>query len=250
MVILMNNKNWIIIAVISVVIIGFGIFFFVKNNNDKNENNTENTTNTNSYEANRTSSNNSLTNETYKDANANSLTEDNTNSNNYQTSKNENNSNRTGITEEQIATFSTKIYSQDSARQNNIAITCKALHGTIIKNGATFSFCETVGPSTTAKGYQKADIFDNNGKKKKGLGGGNCQISTTLYNAVLAVPTLSVTERHAHSNYVPYIQKGKDAAVAYGSYDFKFVNNTGNDIKIYVEASSSAITASLISLKY
>lgn len=248
MVILMNNKNWIIIAVISVVIIGFGIFFFVKNSNDKNENNTENTTNTNSYEANKTSSNYNSTNETYKGTNT--STEANTNSNNYQTFENENNSNKTGITEEQIATFSTKIYNPDSARQNNIAITCKALHGTTVKNGATFSFCETVGPSTTAKGYQKADIFDSNGKKKKGLGGGNCQISTTLYNAVLAVPTLSVTERHAHSNYVPYIQKGKDAAVAYGSYDFKFVNNTGNDIKIYVEASSSAITASLVSLKY
>ena len=249
MVILMDNKNWIIIAVISIVIIGFGIFFFVKNN-DNSENNIENKTNSNSYEANRTSSNYNSTNETSNNTNTSTETNNNNNNDSHQTSENENNSNRTGITEEQIATFSTKIYSQDSARQNNIAITCKALHGTIVKNGATFSFCETVGPSTTAKGYQKADIFDNNGKKKKGLGGGNCQISTTLYNAVLAVPTLSVTERHAHSNYVPYIQKGKDAAVAYGSYDFKFVNNTGNDIKIYVEASSSAITASLVSLKY
>ena len=68
------------------------------------------------------------------------------------------------------------------------------------------------GQSTSSKGYQEADIFDKNGNKKKGLGGGNCQISTTLYNAVLAVPNLNVTERHAHSNYVPYIQKGKDAA--------------------------------------
>ena len=70
------------------------------------------------------------------------------------------------------------------------------------------------------------------GKKKKGLGGGNCQVSSTLYNAVLKVPNLKVTERHEHSNSVPYVQKGKDAAVASGSYDFKFVNNTGNKIKI------------------
>ena len=54
---------------------------------------------------------------------------------------------------------------------------------------------------------------------------GNCQISTTLYNAVLAIPSLVVTERRAHSNSVPYIQKGKDAATAYGSYDFKFRND-------------------------
>ena len=53
------------------------------------------------------------------------------------------------------------------------------------------------------------------GNVKHGLGGGNCQISTTLYNAVLAVPELNVTERHPHSNKVPYIQSGKDAAVAY-----------------------------------
>ena len=53
-----------------------------------------------------------------------------------------------------------------------------------------------------------------------------------MYNAVLAVPDLVVTERHEHSNYVPYIQKGMDAAVAYGSYDFKFINNLGAKIKI------------------
>ena len=57
---------------------------------------------------------------------------------------------------------------------------------------------------------------------------GNCQISTTLYNAILSVPSLVVTERHAHSNSVPYIAKGKDAAVAYGSYDLKFRNDSEN----------------------
>ena len=81
-----------------------------------------------------------------------------------------------------------------------------------------------------------------------GLGGGNCQISTTLYNAVLAVPSLKVTERHAHSNKVPYIQTGKDAAVAYGSYDFKFVNNSGNQIKIKSQTDGSSITVKLLKI--
>ena len=81
-----------------------------------------------------------------------------------------------------------------------------------------------------------------------GLGGGNCQISTTLYNAVLAVPSLKVTERHPHSNKVPYIQSGKDAAVAYGSYDFKFVNNTGNTIKIKAEATSNNVSIRLLKI--
>lgn len=151
--------------------------------------------------------------------------------------------------EEQIATFSTKIYSNDSARQNNISITCNTLNDTIIKNGETFSFCGTVGQSSTSKGYQKADIFDKNGNKKKGLGGGNCQISSTLYNAVLSVPTLVITERHAHSNYVPYIAKGKDAAVAYGSYDLKFRNDSGNDVKILASTDGSNVTTTLIAIK-
>lgn len=87
-----------------------------------------------------------------------------------------------------------------------------------------------------------------NGNKKKGLGGGNCQISSTLYNAVLSVPTLQVTERHAHSNKVPYIQSGKDAAVAYGSYDFKFVNNSGKTIKIKAISTENDVTIKLLQL--
>lgn len=79
--------------------------------------------------------------------------------------------------------------------------------------------------------------------------GGNCQISTTLYNSVLTVPSLVVVERHAHSNSVPYIEKGKDAATAYGSYDFKFRNDTGNDVKILASTDGSSVTTTLIALK-
>lgn len=151
--------------------------------------------------------------------------------------------------ETQVAVFSTKIYTKEAARQNNMNITVSKLNGHVVKNGETFSFCDTLGPSSSDEGYQKADIFDNNGNKKKGLGGGNCQISSTLYNAVIATPGLDVVERHSHSNYVPYIQKGKDAAVAYGSYDFKFVNQTGNDIKLNFQSSASDVTVSIVSLK-
>lgn len=78
---------------------------------------------------------------------------------------------------------------------------------------------------------------------------GNCQISSTLYNAVLSVSSLVVTERHAHSNSVPYIEKGKDAAVAYGSYDLKFRNDSGNDIKILASTDGSTVTTTLLALK-
>ena len=87
------------------------------------------------------------------------------------------------------------------------------------------------------------------GNKKKGLGGGNCQISSTLYNAVLTIPSLKVIERHEHSNKVPYAKKGKDAAVAYGSYDFKFQNNSGNDIKLTFNVSSGNVTATIYKLQ-
>lgn len=87
-----------------------------------------------------------------------------------------------------------------------------------------------------------------NGNKVLGLGGGKCQVSTTLYNAVLAVPSIEVTERHAHSNKVPYIETGKDAAVSYGSYDLKFVNNTGKAIKIKAETDGKSITAKIVQL--
>ena len=87
------------------------------------------------------------------------------------------------------------------------------------------------------------------GKKKKGLGGGNCQVSTTLYNAILNAPSLVITERHSHSNKVPYIQNGKDAAVATGSYDLKFVNNTSNTIKIYASTDNKKVSIKIVSVK-
>ena len=85
--------------------------------------------------------------------------------------------------------------------------------------------------------------------RKKAFGGGNCQVSSTLYNAVLYTPTLIVTERHEHSNDVPYVPKGKDAAVAYGSYDFKFRNDTGTDIKINCSTDGQSVTTTIIALK-
>lgn len=87
------------------------------------------------------------------------------------------------------------------------------------------------------------------GNKKKGLGGGNCQISSTLYNAVLTIPSLKVIERHEHSNKVPYAKKGKDAAVAYGNYDFKFQNNSGNNIKLTFNVTSDNVTATIYKLQ-
>lgn len=179
-----------------------------------------------------------------------------TNISNYQAEKSNtqinpnNNNNSTAIVtkkETEISRFSTKIYNKDEERQNNIGITCRTLSTKEVQPGETFSFCDTVGKATHAKGYEEADIYVE-GKKEQGLGGGNCQVSTTLYNAVLQVPQLEIVERHEHSGHVPYIEEGKDAAVAYGSYDFKFKNNTNGVIKIVMENTAESITAKLIKI--
>ena len=177
----------------------------------------------------------------------------NANTTNYQAERSSAiNNNTTKISipkrEIEIANCSTKIYNKDPERQNNITITCNTLSSKEVQPGEIFSFCDTVGKATTAKGYQEADIYVE-GKKEQGLGGGNCQVSTTLYNAVLQVSDLEVLERHKHSGHVPYIANGNDAAVAYGSYDFKFKNYSENVIKIIMENTPETITAKLVKIE-
>ena len=151
--------------------------------------------------------------------------------------------------ETELSSFSTKIYTpNDSGRQNNITLSCSKINGTIIKSGETFSFCDTVGKATPEAGYQKADIFDKDGNTIKGYGGGNCQISSTLYNAVLAVSSLTIVERHEHSKEVYYVPLGKDAAVAYGSIDFKFKNDSDYDIKLYCSNTTNSVDVKIVKL--
>lgn len=150
--------------------------------------------------------------------------------------------------EEELASFTTKLGGSNSPRSRNIKITCQTLNGTTIESGKTFSFCNTIGNPTEDKGYEKADSFDANGNKVQTLGGGNCQVSSTLYNAVLKVSDLKVTERHAHSREVHYVQKDKDAAVSYGSVDFKFKNNMQNSIKIYATADLNSVNIRIVKI--
>ncbi len=212
----MKNKYWIIAILFLLFILGFGIYFFSRNNNANTA--TE-------YEANKTSSTTENTNNDTVEPENNSSdsqppaqSEDNNtpSTEEEQSVEQEQSQDSTPkTTEDTISTFTTNIYSSDKARQNNIKIACNTLNDTIVKSGDTFSFCNTIGKTTSAKGYQEADIFDNDGNKKKGIGGGICQVSSTLYNSVLNLDSLTVTERHSHSNKVPYVKSGKDAAVAH-----------------------------------
>lgn len=111
--------------------------------------------------------------------------------------------------EELISTFYTNILDKDSGRQTNISITCSILSGTIVKSGETFSFCDTVGKATPDRGYKEAKIFDTDGNIIMGYGGGNCQVSSTLYNAVLQNTNFEIIERHPHSHTVDYVELRK-----------------------------------------
>ena len=140
-------------------------------------------------------------------------------------------------TEEEISTFSTKVHDKSPGRKTNVDITTSKINGYKVGPGETFSFCDIVGKATPEKGYQKAKIFDAEGNLVDGYGGGNCQVSTTIYNAVKDLSGIEILERHPHNNDVPYIEDGLDAAVSYGSEDLKFKNN--NDYSIIINVSST-----------
>lgn len=144
----------------------------------------------------------------------------------------------------EIASYTTKIYDDDKNRVFNIKLACKTLDKSVIKKGEEFSFNSILGGMGEAEGYKKATGFDSNGNDIKVFGGGICQLSSTLYNAVL-IAKLKVTERHAHSKRVYYVPKNKDATVFSGGPDLKFINNTDSDITINSSSDGYNVTVSL-----
>jgi len=102
------------------------------------------------------------------------------------------------------------------------------------------------GPATPEDGYQKAETFDSDGDIFQEYGGGKCQVSSTLFNAVRNIPGIEIVERHEHSNEVPYVGEGDDAAVSYGSVDFKFKNNNSYSIKILAQATEDEVIIKII----
>jgi len=123
-----------------------------------------------------------------------------------------------------ISRFSTQFNQQRINRTENIKLAAQALDYCFIAPGEVFSFNRAVGPRTRELGYNEADIILQN-ELVPGIGGGVCQVSTTLYNVVLRAE-LEVIERHPHSMTIPYVEPGLDATVVYEGKDFKFRNNT------------------------
>lgn len=141
-----------------------------------------------------------------------------------------------------IATYTTTA-TNNKARNQNLKLATQAIHGVIVKPGQEFSFNETTGPRSTEKGYQPASAYLN-GEVVQEPGGGVCQVSSTLYNAVVFAG-LKSTERHAHSYEPSYVTPGEDAAVSYGGPDFKFVNNSDYPIAIKASFSDQKVTCSI-----
>jgi vancomycin resistance protein YoaR len=130
-----------------------------------------------------------------------------------------------------LGTYTTSYKTSGSSRSANVANGCRLINGSTIYPGDEFSVLDTITPFTEANGYYPAGSYLN-GLVVESIGGGICQVSTTLYNAVL-LSELEVTERHNHSMIVNYVSPSADAAIAEsGGKNFKFVNNTEHPIYI------------------
>jgi len=143
----------------------------------------------------------------------------------------------------EVSSFTTYFNPADSARGNNIRQVAKLLDGTIVHPGETFSFNGTVGPRTKAAGFDEAPVIVG-GLLTPGVGGGICQVSTTLFNAVF-LAGLPVEERKPHSFYIDHYPLGRDATVSYGTVDFKFRNDSDRPLLISAQAGENSVEITL-----
>jgi len=146
-----------------------------------------------------------------------------------------------------IGEFSTQFSFRDENRSANLAAAAKALDKKLIKPGEVFSFNDTVGPRTTETGYRDAYIIINN-EYVPGIGGGVCQVSSTLYNAALYAG-LPIVQRSPHQVAVAYVPLGQDATVNYPNLDLKFKNDTGSLIYVRTQVKPGLLTIRLFGKK-
>lgn len=139
-----------------------------------------------------------------------------------------------------LSEFTTKFSEGNAPRSSNIRLAASKIHGMVLAPGEVFSFNDTVGRRTPQAGFKVAGVFKN-GKADFDVGGGICQVSTTLYNAAL-LGDIKIASRRCHSQPVPYVPLGRDATVDYGNVDFKIENNYDFPIAINASVSNGSIT--------
>jgi len=132
-------------------------------------------------------------------------------------------------------------------RTNNLKLACKAINGTILNPGEVFSFNNTVGERTAARGFSEATVYVS-GLSKPELGGGVCQVASTIYTATL-LADLDVVERTEHMFAVSYVDPGMDATVYWGSLDYQFKNSTNYPLRIDASISGGYCHIRLVGTK-
>ena len=146
-----------------------------------------------------------------------------------------------------LATYSTRYDASNTNRTTNLRLASNKINGTVIMPGEVFSYNKVVGKRTIAAGYKNAAIFSE-GQVVDGLGGGICQVSSTLYNAALYAD-MTMTSRTNHMFVPSYVKAGRDATVVWGSIDFKFKNERDYPIKIESSVSGGVCTVSFYGLR-
>lgn len=146
----------------------------------------------------------------------------------------------------QLGTFTTTFYVGETSRSTNIRLATQKIDGIIVLPGETFSYNATVGKRTVEAGFKSAGAYSA-GKIVQEVGGGICQVSTTLYNAVLYA-NLEIVERHNHYFESSYVDASRDATVSWGGPDFKFKNNRKYPIKIIASSNNGKETVSIYGL--
>jgi vancomycin resistance protein YoaR len=137
----------------------------------------------------------------------------------------------------------TTIYGGDANRVHNVQLVANLIDRTLIRPGQVFSFNGTTGERNASKGFREAPVIIN-GELQTGLGGGVCQVSTTVFNAAYEAG-LDITERTNHALYISHYPQGRDATVNYPDLDLKFVNDTGRWLLLRTFVGSSALTVNL-----
>ena len=148
---------------------------------------------------------------------------------------------------DQLSTFTTRYDVSDVDRSTNLRLASEKINGTVLAPGETFSYNKTVGARTVAAGYKNAKVYES-GKVVDGIGGGICQVSSTLYNAAL-LANLEIVERRNHQFVTSYVGAGRDATVVYGQTDFKFKNTRKYPIRIVVTTNAGILKISIFGLK-
>src|SRR5213076_2842527 len=141
-----------------------------------------------------------------------------------------------------VSSYST-VYGGTSNRIHNVQLVAHLVDGALIAPGAVFSFNGTTGERNAAKGFLEAPVIIN-GELTTGLGGGVCQVSTTVFNAAYEAG-LPILERHNHALYISHYPQGRDATVNYPDVDLKFRNDTDHWLLLRTWVGSSSLTVAL-----